>query len=65
MGKEKDASKKLQTVGTCLECGVWVEYLPTHLKYSHQGMSMQEYTAKHGKGARVGGAAKVRGGVVK
>ncbi len=34
------------TVGPCLVCGQWCDWLPTHLKYSH-GMTMAEYTAQY------------------
>lgn len=31
------------TYGICLICGQFCEYLPTHLRYSHQGMTVGEY----------------------
>ncbi len=37
------------TYGICLICGQFCEYLPTHLRYSHQGMTVDEYHLQYPK----------------
>lgn len=58
MAKKKGKSQPM--IGTCLECGTWVEHLPTHLKYSHGGMPLDEYMAKHGRSVGSSGPGKAK-----
>lgn len=32
-----------QTGIVCAICSKWIEYMPTHLRYSHGGMSLDTY----------------------